>query len=534
MAVTTAATRIGSRHVFSTAAGDRVRLAEVVAALSLASDLAIGEPMEHALRRCLIAVRLGEALGLAQDELTTIYDLALLRSIGCTAEQHAIGEKFGNEQPLAHRYARTDFGRPREALGFVVFAIGADDPLPRRARRVADAMVSGKRPWRQLLAAHCEVAQHIAHQLGYGPAVIRALDHVFERWDGKGIPGTSRGDAIARPARVVALASDMEVFHRDGGVDAAVLVARRRRGTAYDPSLADRFCREAAGLLAAPDGSQVWEEALAAEPGPIRWLAGDRLDAAAAAIGGFADLKSPYTIGHSAGVAALAEAAATACRLKPDEVCLIRRAGLVHDLGRAALPTTIWEKRGPLSLGEWERVRLHPYYTERILARSPSLARYGAIAALHHERLDGSGYHRGAAAASIPPAARILAAADVYHALTEDRPHRPARSPDAAADVLRDETRRGRLDADAVAAVLAAAGHRTKPVRREWPAGLSDREVEVLRLLARGLPSRRIGDHLAISEKTVGHHIAHIYDKLDVSTRAAATFLAMQYGLLDN
>lgn len=519
--------------MISTEPADRVRLSELIAALSLASDLAIGEPMEHALRRCLIAVRLGQALGLPEGELTTIYDLALLRSIGCTAEQHEISRRFGNEQPLAHRYARTDFGRPSEALGFVITAIGAGDPLPRRARRVADAMVSGKQPWQRLLAAHCEVAQQIATRIGYGPNVIRALDHVFERWDGKGIPGTARGEAIALPARVVILASDMEVFHRDGGTDAALLVARQRRGTAYDPALVDGFCRVARDLLGGLDGTSVWEAALAAEPGSTRWLIADRLDAAAAAVAGFADLKSPYTIGHSSGVATLAEAAARACRLTPAEVCTLRRAALVHDLGRAALPSLIWEKRGPLSLGEWERVRLHPYYTERILSRSPTLARYGAIAALHHERLDGSGYHRGASASSLPAAARLLAAADVYHALTEDRPHRPAHSPAAAASIVQDEARRGRLDADAVAAVLAAAGHRTKPVRREWPAGLSDREVDVLRLLARGLPSRRIADHLAISEKTVGHHIAHIYDKLDVSTRAAATFFAMQHGLLD-
>jgi HD-GYP domain-containing protein (c-di-GMP phosphodiesterase class II) len=282
------------------------------------------------------------------------------------------------------------------------------------------------------------------------------------------------------------------------------------------------------------DAEPVWESALAAEPGPARWLSGERLDAAAAAIAGFADLKSPYTIGHSTGVARLAETAAQSCRLGPDELTTIRRASLVHDLGRAALPTTIWEKRGPLSLGEWERVRLHPYYTERILARSPALARYGAIAALHHERLDGSGYHRAAVGVAIPQTARILAAADVYQALTEDRPYRAAHSIEAAAGILQDEARKGRLDADAVNAVLAAAGHRTKPVRREWPAGLSDREVDVLRLLARGLPSRRIGEHLEISEKTVGHHIAHIYDKLDVSTRAAATFFAMQHGLLND
>jgi HD-GYP domain-containing protein (c-di-GMP phosphodiesterase class II) len=232
-------------------------------------------------------------------------------------------------------------------------------------------------------------------------------------------------------------------------------------------------------------------------------------------------------------VAALAEAAARACRLRPAEVTTIRREGLMHDLGRAALPTSLWEKRGPLSLGEWERVRLHSYYTERILVRAPALARYGAIAGLHHERLDASGYHRGVGAAQLPTSARLLAAADVYQAMTEDRPHRPAHPPAFAAATLQNEARGGRLDADAVAAVLAVAGHRVKTPRREWPSGLSDREVDVLRLLARGLPSRRIAGHLDISEKTVGHHIGHIYDKLDVSTRAAATFFAMQHGLLD-
>jgi HD-GYP domain-containing protein (c-di-GMP phosphodiesterase class II) len=398
---------------------------------------------------------------------------------------------------------------------------------------VGDALVAGKRPWQDLLTAHCEVAQGIATRMGYGPAVISALDHVFERWDGKGIPGRTRGEAIERPARVVMLASDVEVFHRDGGVEAAMFVARQRRGAAYDPALVDVFCRDAAGVLAPLDGPEIWDWTLAAEPGPPRWLAGNRLDAAAAAVAGFADLKSPYTIGHSSGVAGLAEGAARACRLDTEDVVAVRRAGLMHDLGRAALPTTIWEKRGPLSLGDWERVRLHSYYTERILARSSALARYGAIAGLHHERLDGSGYHRGCRAAALPPAARILAAADVYHALTEDRPHRPAYPAERAVEILEAEARNGKLDPEAVAAVLGVAGHRTMPVRREWPAGLSDREVEVLRLLARGLPSRRIGEHLGITEKTVGHHIAHIYDKLDVSTRAAATFFAMQHGLIE-
>ncbi len=177
-------------------------------------------------------------------------------------------------------------------------------------------------------------------------------------------------------------------------------------------------------------------------------------------------------------------------------------------------------------------MRLHPYYTERILARPAALARLGAVAALHHERLDGSGYHRGLTASQLPPAARLLAAADVLHALTEPRPHRPARSPQEAADELRRETRAGRLDGDAVACVLAAAGQAPPGARRDLVAGLSAREVEVLRLLARGLSTRQIGEALTISPKTADHHIQHIYAKIGVTTRAGATLFALEHDLL--
>jgi DNA-binding CsgD family transcriptional regulator len=185
-----------------------------------------------------------------------------------------------------------------------------------------------------------------------------------------------------------------------------------------------------------------------------------------------------------------------------------------------------------LTDGEWEQVRLHPYYTERIFSRAPALAPLGALAALHHERLDGSGYHRRLPGSQLPPAARILAAADAYHALTEPRPHRPAHPPEAAAAEIGREVQAGRLDRDAVNAVLSAAGHRVRTVRHAWPGGLSEREVEVLRLLARGHSNRQMAPILSISEKTVSHHIQHIYDKLDVSTRAAATLFAMRHDLL--
>jgi DNA-binding CsgD family transcriptional regulator len=217
--------------------------------------------------------------------------------------------------------------------------------------------------------------------------------------------------------------------------------------------------------------------------------------------------------------------------LPADDITSVRRAGLIHDLGRLGVSNTVWDKRGSLTSAERERVRLHPYLTDRMLARVSALSPSRRIAARHHERLDGSGYPQGLTAAALTPADRLLAAADVYHAMTEPRPHRPPIEPDPAAAELRAEARAGRLDGDAVNAVLTAAGHRAA-ARREWPSGLTAREVEVLVLLARGQANKQIAKCLVIAPKTVSNHVEHIYLKLGVSSRAAATLFAIQHGLM--
>jgi HD-GYP domain-containing protein (c-di-GMP phosphodiesterase class II) len=260
-------------------------------------------------------------------------------------------------------------------------------------------------------------------------------------------------------------------------------------------------------------------------------MSGIELDDALAAIADFADLKSPYTTGHSRGVAERSAAAALRAGLGEAAAAGLRRAGLLHDVGRLGVSNGIWDKPGVLSEPEMERVRMHPYLTQRTFSRSPRLAALAELAATHHERLDGSGYPRGLAGGALSPEARILAAADAYQAMSEPRPHRPARQPDDAARELREDVRKGRLDTDAVDAVLGAAGHRV-PRRREGPAGLTRREVEVLVLLARGLSNKAIAEQLVVSPKTVGHHIEHIYRKIGSSTRAAASLFAMQHGLL--
>ena len=512
-----------------------IRLAELVAALSLATDLGMGQPLEHALCSCVLAIRLGEALGLDDSALRDVYYQALLRYIGCNAESYMLASIFGDELETRAEYATVDVGKQSQLLSFLVHrarAANAGGSALQMLQTLAGGLLSGSQI-REGFSGHCEVAQRLAQRLGFGESSVRALGQLYARWDGRGVPAV-RGEEIAPTVLIVALAQDAVTFSRLDGIDAAVAMARERKGSAYEPGMVECFCQHAAQLLAGLDGEPSWDTVLALEPGPRLRLSDDQFDTACQAMADFTDIKSPYTLGHSSGVARLAAGAARACGLPEADIVMIRRAGWLHDIGRVGVSAAIWGKPEPLTEREWERVRLHSYYTERILARPSALAALGAVASLHHERLDGSGYFRGVGASQLSPAARILAAADVYHAMTELRPHRAARTPDAAAEELRREARSGRLDGDAVNGVLAEAGHRVRPTRHELVAGLSDREVEVLRLLARGNTMKQIGKRLTISEKTVDNHIQHIYNKIGVSTRAGATLFAMEQRLLSD
>jgi DNA-binding CsgD family transcriptional regulator len=235
-------------------------------------------------------------------------------------------------------------------------------------------------------------------------------------------------------------------------------------------------------------------------------------------------------LGHSHAVAELAARAAVEQGL-PELATSFRLNGFELDLWRLSISSEIWEKAARLGPGEWERVRLHPYLTERMLQQSEALAPLGAIAVQHRERLDGSGYPRGLSGSAISRPARILGAADAYQAMREPRAHRPARTPDEAAAELRADVKAGRLDVEAVEAILGAAGHRISR-RRDGPFGLTAREVDVLRLLAVGLSNKEISQRLVITPKTVGNHVEHIYAKIDIRSRAGAGLFAMQHGLL--
>jgi HD-GYP domain-containing protein (c-di-GMP phosphodiesterase class II) len=502
----------------------------LIAALCLATDLGMRLPFEHGLHSTLFAMRLAERLGVDSETAYQTYYGCLLFYAGCTADAEIHADLFEDGALLAH-FTPVMFGTPMQTVGGVMRALASPGSArPVQVLQVARKLPMAVRGHRRHLSALCEVAQMLSARLGMPSAVRDLFVHLPERWDGKGQPGHLAGGEIPLALRIIHVARDAAFQRLLGGVELAAHVVRERAGGAFDPAVAAVLADHAAEIMALDDERSAWEETLANEPSPRSTLRGEAIEEALAAMGDFADLASPYLVGHSAGVAQLATAAAHRYGLPAADRVAVTRAALVHDVGRVAVPPHIWQKAAPLTPDEWERVRLHAYHTERILSRSPFLAPLAPVSTGHHERMDGSGYHRGATAAALTPAARLLAAADAYHAMTEPRAHREALAPSQAAELLGEEARAGRLDGDCVAAVLAAAGHPSRRVSR--PAGLTEREAKVVGLLARGLQSKQIGRVLGITTKTADHHVQNAYAKIGVSTRAAAALFAMQHGLV--
>jgi HD-GYP domain-containing protein (c-di-GMP phosphodiesterase class II) len=507
-----------------------VRLAELVAALSLGVDLGFGQPMEHVLRQCLIALRIAERLGLDEQTRAVVYYTSLLINVGCHSDAHEQAKWFGDDLALkADKYVDQSTLRGI-ASGFS--KVGAGKPPLHRFRIGLEFILSGHREVDAMIARHADLAQAFARQLGLPDAVVGSVGSGYEFWNGRGWPGRLAGDKIPVAARIAACSELVEVAHRVGGHAAVASLARKRSGKQFDPTLANLAANDPA-LFDGLDKVRAWEAVVQGEPALRVVLTEEQFDAALLAIANFIDLKSPYTLGHAAAVGELAASAAGSFGLPASEQRILRRAGWVHDFGRLGVSNSIWDKPGPLGLGEWERVRMHPYITERMLQHSPVLAPLGAIAVQHRERLDGSGYPRALNGGAISVPARILGAADAYQAMRERRPYREARSADEAAKLLRSEVKSGRFDRDAVEAVLDCAGHRVRR-RREGPAGLTAREIEVLRLLAQGLSTKQIAERLMMSPKTAGNHIEHIYTKIDANNRVAASLFAMQHGLLQD
>jgi HD-GYP domain-containing protein (c-di-GMP phosphodiesterase class II) len=503
-----------------------IRLLGLLGGLSLTMDMGTGAPLEESLRRCVVAVRLSRAAGCPDPEVHDIVYASLLEHLGCTAYAHELAAVFGDDIATVRAGFLSNPAETSDLLRTFVPLVSRATGRS-RSRTLATALRSGRRVDTVGPGATCEVARASASRLGLPVAVHDALFHTTAMWDGSGHPRVS-GDDIPLATRVMHVASVATTFLLHAGPARGMAEVRRRAGSHLDPDLVAVLAEDMLDDVADLDA---YLTVLDLEPDPVRWIEPDGVEAVSRTFGDLADLKSPWQQGHSAAVADLAASAATCFGLDPAAVMTVRVAGHLHDLGRVGVSSRIWDKATRLSSTERAQVELHPWHTEQILSRVPELATVARVAAQHHERLDGSGYHRGRMAAQLSPESRLLAAADRYQGLLEERPHRPALPQDRARTVLAEDARAGRLDPDAVAAALEAAGHKRR-ARRARPAGLTERQVAVLRLLAGGSSNREIASELVLSPRTVEHHVQDIYARIGRSTRAGAAVFAMEHGLL--
>lgn len=515
---------------FASSPNGGVRTAEVIAAVSLATDLGMGFPFEHGLHVTLMSMRICDLLDVDTDTASQTYYASMLMYMGCTTDAQKNAEVFAGSR--TEHLTPTTWGSFGERLGGVVRALPPADTARlwwtvEVARRLPKMMVAA----RGHFTALCEVAEMLCQRLGLPAEVHGLFPFLTERWDGTSILRRAQGEDIPLPLRIVHVAHDAAYQRYIGGEHHAREVIADRAGHAFDPRIAAGFVGEADEVFAAADaGHMAWDQVLAVEPHPWLMLEGEAIDRALSAIGDFADLVSPSLSGHSAGLAKLVTKTAELVRLEDDERETLRRAALVHDVGRVGIDPRVWDKRGALTADEQEQVRLHPYHTERVLIRSPFLEALAHVACDHHERMDGTGYHRGVPAASLSRPARLLAAADAFHAMTEPRPYRQPMVTDEAARVLANDAGEGRFDPELTEAVIEAAG--ASPPEIERPAGLTQREAEVIGLIARGLQTKQVARQLDISPKTADAHLQNAYRKIGVSTRAAATLFAMEHGLV--
>jgi len=507
-----------------------IRRAEIVALLAAATALTVGQSPESLFDGTRMAVAMARRLGWPEAQVSTVYWYGLLRFAGCNAEAHDFSALIGDEVEFNRRLGRID-AQPRELVPLLVGMIRAANagrsPLA-LAAAVAGGLLGSRQGANEMIAGHCDVAQRLAIRLGFDEAVVAALGQFRERWDGKGSPRGIKGEALQPAVRLVLLCHDAATLAEAFGMDEAIELIGRRRGSAYDPKLVDFLLGPGRDLLEAPSAADRWRPVIDAEPGPAAVLNDDDVDEACAVMADFIDLKLLDAISHSRAVAGLADAAASTLGLPAEECRVLHRAALLHDLGYAGVPV---RSRGGHGGHPPAEMKLHPFHGEEMVGRVAALRAVAGLLGRHHEACDGSGFYRGLNGAALSPAARLLAAAETYQTLAEGRFGGPTLDAAGAAAAFRAEITAGRIDPDAGRAVLAAAGHKVPAKRRDLLAGLTNRELEILRLVARGKSMKEVGAELGISPKTVDNHLQNLYPKIGVKTRAGATLFAIEHGL---
>jgi len=508
--------------------------AELLCALSYGSGLALAERMEHGTNTAFVGIQLGRALGLGTQDLEAVFYGALIKDVGCGACGVVLAPFFAEEEQAPRLdLALVDLHSPRNMAVWAGSQLRLDPSLPARLARLASFAAQCVSVTHEAAAAHCEIAADFAGRLGFGRHVQDAARYQYERHDGRGPAFHRRAETIPRAAQVLHLALAADVSRGLAGVEEAFAMVRQRAGTYFEPDVAQAYLDLAGDLWPPGDDPVPLPDVLCCDPGtPADELPGDRRLTVCEALADFADLRSAPRGLHSHTVASLAARAAAHLGLSPAEQDRLRRAGLVHDLGKIAVPYRLLEKAGDDTSGSTrqgglavlaEPVRLHPYYAQRILSRVRPLADLAADVGAHHERLDGSGYPLGLAGGGVPLGARVLAAADTWAERAREG------APDltgehgldpACTDALRSCTEPGR------------AYHRRHS--HAAPAGpvLSSRELEVLRLLADGASNPDISKALYISRRTAEHHVEHILVKLGVTSRTAAVAYALTHELL--
>jgi HD-GYP domain-containing protein (c-di-GMP phosphodiesterase class II) len=513
-----------------------IRRADFMMVLAYASDLATGHSRDFALRSCVLAMRIADLAGLAEHDRRNAYHQALLRYVGCNADTHLLSAVFGDEIALRQDLVGLDMGN-RAELGRVfvqAFKRLYFDLEPAAQQQAVEAgLAEAALVVRPVLTAHCEVARRIGARLGLSEEIRRNLGQIYERWDGKGLPRGIGGEEVLPAVRLITLAQDAIALTDAFGIEAMKETVASRADGPYEGKLARLFTGNASELMDGIGTTVDRETILALEPDPPAMLDESECDEAFLAIADMIDMRMPFTLGHSRAVSELAAGAGRSMGLSDDEVRALRWSGCMHDIGELVVPVSTWMRNGPLSVRERDAAQLHPYYGERALT---AFGRDGgpmaALVLRHHERLDSSGYHRKVSGADLSPAARILAAAEAFQTAREERPHRKAMSAEAAAGQLRTAVHDGRIGAEAAEAVLAFAGHPSRRAPAKPLAGLTTREIEVLRLIAAGSTAKEVARKLRISPKTADHHVQAIYGKIGVASRAAAALYAVEQGLL--
>lgn len=510
-----------------------LRLAELLGSLSLATDLADGFALEKSLRTTVVAMRIASAVDAPEEDRSTTYWSTLLRFVGCTGFAHEEGAQYAAGDDLSLRRTLA-FAEPGNLGDFLTRSvrIAPDAPLTSRAAAIGRLLTNPTAP-RQHSHAQCEAGMAVASALRMPAGVIAALRVRDERWDGRGPLGIAKGDQLPLAARIADVADVCELFAWSHGFTAMCDELRRRRGRQLDPAIVDAALAIERQLTAGLVTPSVWELFLDSEPEPRRFIPDEEgVIECLAAFSLLTDIASVYTLGHSSRVADLAERVAQLLGGTHRQGRLARMAGFAHDLGRLGVPVGLWEKRGTLTPFERERMRMHSVHTETVLRLSPALAEVADIAGATHERGGGRGYHRRLHLEQVSLEARALAVADVYVALDSDRPHRQRRTHDEIVRELRGESASFGLDPNAVRAVLDIGGHRA-PRRSHGPSGLTEREVEVVRLVAIGRTNKEIGSLLGISARTAQKHVMNVYDKVGRESRAGLALFAVEHGLLE-